>query len=66
MRILGELDVLDDDLKIRMEKMARFCDLLVHLYWNVEDREVYRILWERLGDFDEYSDAVGRFVESSL
>ncbi|MCP9473241.1 MAG: DUF86 domain-containing protein [Nitrospira sp.] len=66
MRILGELGVLEEDLKIRMGKMARFRNLLVHLYWKVEDREVYRIVRERLGDFDEYLEAVGRFVESSL
>ncbi len=66
MKILGELGVLEEDLKIRMGKMARFRNLLVHLYWKVEDREVYRIVRERLGDFDEYLGAVGRFVESSL
>lgn len=66
MRILSEVDVLDDDLNIRMGKMARFRNLLVHLYWKVEDRAVYRIVRERLGDFDEYLEAVGRFVESSL
>jgi uncharacterized protein YutE (UPF0331/DUF86 family) len=66
MRILGELGVLDEDLRMRMGKMARFRNLLVHLYWKVEDRGVYRVLRERLGDFDEYLGAVGRFVESSL
>lgn len=66
MRILGELGVLEEDLKIRMGKMDRFRNLLVHLYWKVEDWEVYRIMRERLGDFDEYVGAVGRFVESSL
>jgi uncharacterized protein YutE (UPF0331/DUF86 family) len=35
--------VLDQDLKIRLSKMARFWNLLVHLYWQVDDREVFRV-----------------------
>ncbi|WP_447975000.1 HepT-like ribonuclease domain-containing protein [Nitrospira sp. Kam-Ns4a] len=27
-----------------MSRVARFRNLLVHLYWNVEDREVYRVI----------------------
>jgi uncharacterized protein YutE (UPF0331/DUF86 family) len=66
MTILGELGVLKQDLNIRMSKMARFRNLLVHLYWKVEDREVFRIIKEHLCDFDEYLRAGGRFVESEL
>lgn len=46
--------------------MARFRNLLAHLYWKVEDREVFRIIQVHLCDFDEYLQAVGRFVESEL
>jgi uncharacterized protein YutE (UPF0331/DUF86 family) len=66
MTILGELGVFKQDLKVRMSKMARFRNLLVHLYWKVEDREVFRIINEHLCDFDEYLQAVGRFVDSEL
>lgn len=66
MTILGELGVLKQDLKVRMSKMARFRNLLVHLYWKVEDREVFRIITGHLCDFDEYLRAVGRFVEFEL
>ncbi|MEW6248874.1 MAG: DUF86 domain-containing protein [Nitrospirota bacterium] len=66
MTVLGELGVLEPDLKMRMSKMARFRNLLVHLYWKVDDREVYRVITEHLGDFDEYLKAVGQFVKSAL
>ena len=66
MTILGELGVLKQDLKVRMSKMARFRNLLVHLYWKVDDREVFRIITEHLADFDEYLQAVGQFVKSEL
>jgi len=66
MTILGELGVLDQDLKVQMSKMARFRNLLVHLYWKVDDREVFRVIKEHLSDFDEYLHAVGQFIKSEL
>lgn len=66
MVILGELGILEADLKIRMSKMARFRNLLVHLYWKVDDREVFRAIQENLQDFDSYLDAIGRFLQAEL
>lgn len=66
MAILGEIGVLETDLKIRMSKMARFRNLLVHLYWKVDDREVFRVIRENLGDFDLYLRAIGRYLRAEL
>ena len=66
MTILGELGVLDQDLKVRMSKMARFRNLLVHLYWKIDDREVFRVIKGHLSDFDEYLQAVAQFVKAEL
>ena len=66
MAILGELGVLEKDLTVRMGKMARFRNLIVHLYWKVDDREVFRVIRENLQDFDLYLHAVGRYLKSEL
>ncbi len=66
MSILGEIGILDQDLQSRMSRMARFRNLLVHLYYRVDDHEVFRIVSDHLGDFDEYLAAIGRFVKSDL
>ena len=66
MAILGEIGVLEGDLKIRMSKMARFRNLLVHLYWKIDDREVFRVIRENLQDFDAYLSAVGRYLLAEL
>ena len=66
MAILGELGVLETDLMVRMGKMARFRNLIVHLYWKVDDREVFRVIQENLQDFDLYLHAVGRYLKSEL
>ncbi len=66
MTVLGELGVLEPDLKVRMSKMARFRNLLVHLYWKVDDREVWRVIREHLQDFEVYLRAIGRDLKAEL
>ena len=66
MKILGELGALEQDLTVRMSKMARFRNLLVHLYWKVDDREVYRVIREHLDDFENYLLAIGRYLKAEV
>jgi uncharacterized protein YutE (UPF0331/DUF86 family) len=66
MKILGELGALEEGLTVRMSKMARFRNLLVHLYWKVDDREVYRVIREHLDDFEQYLLAVGQYLKAEL
>lgn len=60
MAIMAEIGVIDDALKTRMMRMARFRSLLVHLYARVDDGEVYPVILESLGDLERYLASVGR------
>ena len=64
--ILGELGAIDPDLRERLVKMARFRNVIVHLYWKVDDREVHRVIREDLGDLDRYLGAVGVYLGHDL
>lgn len=64
--ILAELGAIDEDLKQRLVGMARFRNLIVHLYAKVDDREVYRVMQEHLEDFDRYLSSVGRYLGAEL
>lgn len=64
--VLAEIGVLDDELMKRLVKMVKFRNLLVHLYWKLDDAELYRIMRENLGDFDRYLTAIGRHVRAHL
>jgi uncharacterized protein YutE (UPF0331/DUF86 family) len=66
MAILAEIGVIDSGLRDRLVRMARFRNLLVHLYARVDDGEVYRVMGENLGDLDEYLASVGRFLGAEL
>lgn len=61
--ILGELGAVDDELRARLVKIARFRNLLVHLYWKVDDGEVCRVIQEDLEDLDAYLASLGRYLD---
>lgn len=64
--ILAELGAIDEELKSRLVRMARFRNLLVHLYWKLDDGEVHRVIRENLDDFDRYLASVGHYLKAEL
>lgn len=53
-RVLADEGVVEEGLADRLMAMARFRNLLVHLYADVDEDRVLRILRESLGDLDEF------------
>jgi uncharacterized protein YutE (UPF0331/DUF86 family) len=66
MTVLAEIGVIDRDLCARLVRMARFRNLLVHLYARVDDGEVHRFIRENLSDLDEYLLSVGQYLKADL
>jgi uncharacterized protein YutE (UPF0331/DUF86 family) len=66
MAIMAEIGVIDEDLKIRLMRMARFRNLLVHVYARVDDGEVHRVIRENLGDLERYLASVGRYLKAEI
>jgi uncharacterized protein YutE (UPF0331/DUF86 family) len=56
--ILVELKVLDSDLASRLRQVARFRNLIVHLYGEVDHRRVYSVMREDLVDLDLFREQV--------
>ena len=63
LRQLQELGQAPQELFLRM---ARFRNLLVHLYAKVDDAEVYRIIREDLGDFERYLASLAQYLKAEL
>jgi uncharacterized protein YutE (UPF0331/DUF86 family) len=57
-RILGAHGYLPEDLWPELGAMARFRNLLVHGYADVDDRRVVEILRSRLDDLDRFRTAI--------
>lgn len=61
-RIIGSQLALKDDFIKRLEKMAKFRNLVVHLYWKVDNAEVYSIVKNNLDDFDVIKKALREYL----
>ena len=59
---LRGLDVLDDELAGRLVQMARFRNLLVQRYWEVDPERVLRYARGNLTDFEAFLGSVGRLM----
>lgn len=64
--VLAEIGAIDKGLTHRLVRMAKFRNLLVHLYARVDDARVYQVIREDLGDFDLYLASVGRYLRAEL
>lgn len=56
--VLGEADILSQELSRNLQQMARFRNLLVHVYWKMDYDRVYDIL-DRLDDLRAFVRAIG-------
>lgn len=62
-RVLKETKILDEQLGERLIKMARFRNLLVHLYWEVDNRRVYEIIRNDLADIEDFLKKIGQYLK---
>jgi uncharacterized protein YutE (UPF0331/DUF86 family) len=62
LRIIGKELSLDEEFVRRLEKMAKFRNLIVHLYWKVDNAEVYSILRNNLEDFEVIKRALQGYL----
>ena len=60
--VLKELDFLEAEFVERLKRMARFRNLLVHLYWKVDDKKIHQILREDIRDIKEYLKIIAKAV----
>jgi uncharacterized protein YutE (UPF0331/DUF86 family) len=61
-KVLREEDVLEEELSIRLEDMARFRNLLVHRYGEVDNRRVLEIIKKNLTDIKEFEKQIQKYV----
>lgn len=62
-KLMAELGILEGNLSDRLVQMAKFRNLLIHLYCEVDNERVYQILNENLLDIEKFLDAIGSFLK---
>ena len=64
--ILGEEGILPVRFAERFAEAAKFRNILVHMYAEVDVEMVYEILQNNLGDFDEFAKYIARHLEKEV
>lgn len=62
-KLMAELGILGKDLSERLAQMAKFRNLLIHLYWRIDNEQVYQILTKNLDDIEQFLKALGKFLK---
>ena len=62
-RVMGEAQLLPADLIDQMMDMARFRNLLVHVYWAIDHEKVYDSLRSRLATLEAVASHISRWVK---
>jgi len=60
--VMGEVGAIEKGFAEELVKMAKFRNRLVHLYWEVDDRQLYEILQARLEDFKKFLNSISTFL----
>jgi uncharacterized protein YutE (UPF0331/DUF86 family) len=60
--VMEEVGAIKKEFAEELVKMAKFRNRLVHLYWEVDDRQLYEILQTRLGEFKNFLDVISTFL----
>jgi len=42
--MLADHEIISKDLSLKLQNMARFRNMLVHIYWNIDYKQVYAII----------------------
>jgi len=59
-KILRDNEIISKVLSEELINMAKFRNLLVHLYWKVDDEKVYELLRTKLGDIDRFIEQISK------
>ena len=66
-KLLCDHGLIDLDLSIRLGRMARFRNLLVHQYWKIDYSRMYKIITgSELGDLEELIRQINRWIKTEV
>ena len=62
LRVMEEKGAFDPEFTNSLTQMARFRNRLVHIYWDIDDAELSRIIQTRLPDINRFLKDFGSFI----
>ncbi len=62
-KVMSENGAFDNDFTQLLIQMAKFRNRLVHIYWDIDDTEIYKIMQSRLQDIRQFLSKFGTFLQ---
>lgn len=63
-KIMSQKGVFEAALSKRLTEMVKFRNMLVHLYWKIEDDRAYEYLKKNLDDFEAFRQAIRLYLKN--
>lgn len=60
--ILEEAGLITAELSANLQQMARFRNVLIHMYWKVDYTEVHRIIKKHINDLRRFAGAMSALI----
>ncbi|MBU1564045.1 MAG: DUF86 domain-containing protein [Proteobacteria bacterium] len=57
-QLVGDAGIISAELSFNLQKMARFRNLLVHVYWEIDEEALYTIITSHLDDLRKYCQII--------
>ena len=64
-KLMSKKGIVGGDLVGRLIEMVKFRNMLVHLYWKIENERLYQYLKENLEDFEVFREAIRKYLKQS-
>jgi uncharacterized protein YutE (UPF0331/DUF86 family) len=64
-RIQQDADILPFECAEAMVDMARLCNLLVHLYWQLDHERIYDSLQGRFASLEAFANHIGQWLRDA-
>ncbi|MCF6147710.1 MAG: DUF86 domain-containing protein [Candidatus Kuenenia sp.] len=58
--VLEKEGILEGNLSVRLKKMVKFRNKLIHRYWEIEDRNILEYARNDIGDFADFMKVVNK------
>ena len=63
-RVMAENGAFDNDFRDSLIQMTRFRNRLVHIYWDIDNKELFKIIQSRLDDIKKFQKDYNSFIAS--
>lgn len=61
---LSEAKIITKNLGDMLKKAASLRNIIIHKYWEVDDRKVFKSVKENISDFEEFLKQINEFIKN--